>query len=211
MKILNAHAILTRALIFLSTFKVIIMKKLFISLGAVLVAVLMLLLYFTAFAPKKTEGEKEVTVKICYADNNFTYNVKTNAQTVEELLKEVDEVYGLELNIEEGFYGSYITSMKGVSQNEEKGYYYTYTVSGVEFASGISTQTFKGGDVIEFRYEYTEYDESYNVISTTLIGKGNTAKYVKAEIIIISIACVLAFSGIAYGVAVLIKGRKNEK
>ena len=70
-------------------------------------------------------------------------------------------------------------------------------------------QTVKDGDVITFKYLYTEYDENWNVVSETLKGKGATASYVKTAIILFSIAGVVLVAGVAYFVVSKIKENKK--
>ena len=67
-------------------------KKALIPVIAVIVAITMSVIYATCFAPKKIDGEKSVSVEIVYQENSFKYDVDTNAQTVYELLVEIDEV-----------------------------------------------------------------------------------------------------------------------
>ena len=68
-------------------------KKLIVAVFSLLIAVCLMGSYFLFLAPKASEGEKNITVKIVYAENSFSYKVNTNTQTVLELLKEMDNEY----------------------------------------------------------------------------------------------------------------------
>lgn len=182
--------------------------KLLLLIASIVVAIAMALIYVFAVMPKGVEGQKNITLKINYAENQYVYNLTTDKETVFEVLTEYNEIYDLKLVTEDTGYGAFITSMKGVSQDVEKGYYYSYALNG-GYALGISTQTISDGDEIEFRYSYIEYDENWNVISDTLIGKGETAGYIKTLIIMISIASVILVSSVAYFVVCKIRERKD--
>ncbi len=184
-------------------------KNLWLLVATIVVAIAMTLVYVFAFMPKGVKGEKSVTLKIEYAENSYEYSLSTDKETVLELLKEYDDIYDLELVTEDGEYGAFITSMKGVEQNKEKAYYYSYTLND-GYASGISTQTINDGDVLVFKYSYTQYDKDWNIISDTLMGKGATADYVKTAIVIFSIVGVLLVAGISYFVVSLVNKKRRE-
>lgn len=182
--------------------------KLLLLIASVLVAVTMSLIYVFAVKPKPIEGEKQITLKIFYADNSYEYSLSTDKETVLEVLKEYNDIYDFMLVTEIGPYGEFITSLKGVGQDESKGYYYSYTLNG-GYANGISIQTIQDGDVLEFKYSFTEYDSDWNVISDTLMGKGETAGYIKTAIVLFSIAGVILVAGVAYFIVLKIKEKKN--
>lgn len=182
--------------------------KLLLLLGSIVVAVVMSLVYVFGVMPKPVAGEKEITLKINYADNAYEYTLTTDEETVLEVLQEYNEIYDLKLVTQDSQYGAFITSLKGVDQDETKGYYYSYSLNG-GYALGVSTQTIEDGDILEFRYSYTEYDENWNVVSDTLMGKGETESYVKTAIILFSIAGVILIAGVAYFVVAKIKEGKN--
>lgn len=178
-------------------------------IASVIVAIAVAIVYFVAIAPKPVQGEKSVTLNISYAENEFNYQISTDAETVEELLLEQNDALGLELIVEQSEWGAFIKSMKGVEQDDVNGYYYTYTLNG-DFANGISIQTIVDGDVISFEYLHTEYGENWEILSTELGGKGNTAPYVKTAVIMFSIVGVLVVLSVAWLVVKLIN-KKNAK
>lgn len=182
--------------------------KLLLLLGSILVAVIMSLVYLLGVMPKPVQGEKDITLEIVYADNSYKYSLSTDKETVLEVLQEYNDIYDLQLITQDGDFGEFIISLKGVEQDEVNGYYYTYTLND-GYANGISMQTVKDGDVITFKYLYTEYDENWNVVSETLKGKGATASYVKTAIILFSIAGVVLVAGVAYFVVSKIKENKK--
>ena len=176
-------------------------------IASVIVAIIVAIVYFAAVMPKPIEGSKAVTLNIVYAENSYSYDLTTDAETVEELLEEYNDVYDLQVIIEESEWGSFILSMKGVAQDEVNGYYYTYDLND-GYANGISIQTIADGDVITFKYLYTEYDENWNVVSTALGGKGATASYIKLAVIMFSIAGVLVVAAAAWALVKVFK--KND-
>ena len=182
--------------------------KLLLLLGSIVIAVIMSLVYVLGVMPKPVQGEKDVTLKIVYADNSYEYSLSTDKETVLEVLKEYNDIYDLKLVTKDSPYGEFITSLKGVMQDETNGYYYTYTLNG-DYALGVSTQTIKDGDEIEFRYLFTEYDENWNIVGETLKGKGTTDAHVKTAVILFSIAGVILVSGVAYFIVAKIKEKKN--
>lgn len=182
--------------------------KLLLLIASIIVAITMALIYVFAVMPKGVEGEKNITLKINYAENQYAYNLTTDKETVLDVLQEYNDVYDLKLVTEDSEYGAFIVSLKGVEQDTEKGYYYSYTLNG-GYALGISTQTIKDGDVLEFRYSYTEYDENWNIVSDTLMGKGETASYVKTFVIMISIAGVILIAGVAYFIVCKIREKRD--
>lgn len=178
-------------------------------IASVIVAIIVAIVYFAAIAPKPVQGEKNVTLNIVYAENEYSYNLSTDSETVEDLLKEYNEVYDLEVVVEESEWGAFIKSMKGVEQDDVNGYYYTYTLNG-GYANGISIQTIADGDVIEFQYLHTEYDENWEIVSSNLGGKGSVAAYVKAAVIMFSIVGVLVVLSAAWLVVKLINKKNAE-
>ncbi len=189
------------------------LKKFILPLSAILLAVLMLVAYYAFVAPKEAEGEKNITLNIVYAENDSSYTVQTNATTVLEALKEIDKAYKIGLVTESGAYGEYITSLKGVSQDEKNGYYYTYEIEGVDFASGISIQPIKNGDKITFKYTKDVYnEETLELLSSELQGKGKTDGYVIWGAVLASISAVLITLAIAYIIVKRVnKAKENEQ
>ncbi|MBR5438726.1 MAG: DUF4430 domain-containing protein [Clostridia bacterium] len=184
------------------------LKKALIPVIAIIVAVTMAVIYATCFAPKKIDGEKSVLVEIVYQENSFKYDVDTNAETVYELLVELDETYDIGLVCEDSSYGKFIKSLKGVEQNETQGIYYTYEIKGLDFANGISIQTIKDGDIITFKYTKDTYDENWNLVSSELQGKGAVDSYVTYGVVFASVIGVLVALALAYGLAIIIKSKK---
>lgn len=185
-------------------------KKALVPIIAIIVAITMAVIYVACFAPKKIDGEKSVSVEIAYQENSFKYDVDTNAQTIYELLVELDEAYDIGLVCEDSTYGKFITSLKGVAQNEAQGIYYTYEIKGLDFANGISIQTIKDGDVITFKYTKDTYDENWNLVSSELQGKGMVDSYVTYGVVFASIIGVLVALALAYGLVIIIRSKKEK-
>ncbi len=188
------------------------LNKFITPLSAILLAVLMIVAHFAFVAPKETEGEKNITVNIVYAENDFSYNVQTNATTVLEVLNEIDKTYKIGLVTKSDMYGEFITSLKGVSQDEENDYFYTYEIKGLDFASGISIQTIKDGDEITFKYSKDTYnEETWELVSSELQGKGKIDRYVILGAVLTSISAVLITLGICYIIVKTVKKNKENE
>ena len=88
--------------------------KLLLLLSSILVAVIMALVYFIGVMPKPVSGEKDLSLKIVYADNSYEYSLSTDKETVLEVLQEYNEIYDLELITQDSEWGAFIVSLKGV-------------------------------------------------------------------------------------------------
>ena len=127
-----------------------IMKKK--SLFALVVlAMLMILISCT-----NTTVENTVNIVINDYEKTEIYNeeIKTDKTKLIDVLKELD----IDLKYEDGQYGAYITSIKGLDQKEdEKGmYYWSYYVDDAYATTGVSSCDVEDGKKYTFNYEYYE-------------------------------------------------------
>ena len=189
-------------------------KSVVVALIVWLLAGVVMLVY-GMLLPKTDNGEKRVTLAIEYANKKYEYkDLTTSEEYVFGLLKQYNEHLELGLEYNESIYGAYITSLKGTPQNDDIGIYYLYDVNGERANNGISTQPLKNNDVIRIFYAKTEYDQSFNEISTTLQNGGNdtiinTPMNDNAKTyIIIGILCVVV--GVGSVVITILKRRANE-
>ncbi len=134
---------------------------------ALAVIATMLLVYFLAVVPAKTQGEKSIRLCITYANEEYEYDIKTNATTIAELITEQNTTLDLGAVWQEGAYGKFLTALKGVEQDPIEGAYYTYDVNG-EYCLAIDVQTIVDGDVVTFKYGVTTYDDDWNATNYTL-------------------------------------------
>lgn len=125
------------------------MKIKYIILSFVL-AMLMLLISCSSTV------ERTISIVINDYGKNEIYNqeIKTEKTKLIDVLKELD----IELKYEEGQYGAYIISIKGLDQkDDEKGmYYWSYYVDDAYATTGVSTCNVEDGKKYTFNYEYYE-------------------------------------------------------
>ena len=123
-------------------------KKALVPIIAIVIASVMVVCYFVFVLPKLNEGEKHITLEIVYSNMKYKYEETSKANTIYELLLDLNDKCNLEVVVEDSAYGKFLMSIKGIAQNESQGLYYVYSVTDVEFASAIDVQTFKDGDII---------------------------------------------------------------
>lgn len=99
------------------------MKKKLIA-AVIAVVVLAGVGIFWKISSDAQEGAKQITIKIITKDDEKTYDLHTDTLTLAELLKEKEE---LNVVMEDGPYGAFITSMDGKKQNMEKGPWWIYS------------------------------------------------------------------------------------
>ena len=85
----------------------------------------------------------------------FNQEIKTEKTKLIDVLEELD----IDLECEDGQYGAYITSIKGLEQKEDdKGvYYWSYYVDDTYATTGVSACNIEDGKKYTFNYEYYEY------------------------------------------------------
>lgn len=117
----------------------------------IILAMLMILISCT-----NTTVESTINVVINDYEKNEIYNeeIKTDKTKLIDVLKELD----IDLKYEDGQYGAYITSIKGLDQKEDdKGmYYWSYYVDGAYATTGVSSCDIEDGKKYTFNYEYYE-------------------------------------------------------
>lgn len=157
-------------------------------------------------------GEKTVTLKIKYANFEYTYENldASDVNTVLELLEKYNDQLDLGLKYTTDNMGAFITELKGTPNNNQKGYFYTYTING-HFADGISIQTLSDGDIIEFKYlfeEWQEVDGEWLLKESKLIN----GKYDKTFIFALIVPSVIIIVAVLYILNTFIKSKsKNEE
>lgn len=144
--------------------------KIIVCAAAVVLAAVMLLVYFLAVAPKNVHNDygsgaqKSVTLEIIYLNREYKYDGldATGLNTVFDLLKKYDEQLELGLKFTEselfGSFNAYITSLKNTPEDIQKGYYYTYTIND-NWADAVSAQPIADGDKITFKYLSEVWEE----------------------------------------------------
>lgn len=128
------------------------MKKTFIWLSCVLVAILVIFgILYVKFSDKPDEGKKNVTITVIDSNGESTeYKVKTNAKYLKEAM---DDAEGLTFSGKEGAYGMMVQEVNGMSAvYDEDGAYWAFSVNGKYCANGIDTQIVKDGDSVAITY-----------------------------------------------------------
>ena len=121
-------------------------------LTLVFLAMLMILISCTN---KITESTINIVIKDYEKNEIYNEEIETEKTKLIDVLKDID----IELKYEDGQYGAYITSIKGLEQKEdEKGmYYWSYYVDDEYATTGVSACNIEDGKKYTFNYEYYEY------------------------------------------------------
>ena len=121
-------------------------------LTLIVLAMLMVLISCTS-----TTVESTISIVINDYEKNAIYSeeIKTDKTKLIDVLKDLD----IDLKYEDGQYGAYITSIKGLEQKEDnKGmYYWSYYVDDAYATTGVSTCDVEDGKKYTFNYEYYAY------------------------------------------------------
>lgn len=192
-------------------------NKIIIIAAALLFCGALLAVYFTVVVPPKSAGEKTLALEIVYSDKEYTYeNIVTKSETVFELLKEFDKELSLGLDSEESAYGAFVKGLKGTAQDEAKGFYYRFLISGTPSQVGASAAAIKDGDTVRFEYGYTTYGEDWSFVSFDLkpsadgSAQGVSGVYRSpAQIAVIIVSAVIAAAAVAVTAFTLVKDRKS--
>jgi hypothetical protein len=107
---------------------------------------------YSEFGPKKTEGEKQITIEVVDNEGKSTvYELRTDAKSLQEAM---DEAEGLTYSGTEGQYGLMIDTVNGVKADYSVDQsYWGFYVNGEYCNYGIKEQPVNDGD--EFRIAYT--------------------------------------------------------
>ena len=121
-------------------------------LALIFLAILMVLISCT----NVESVEKEISIVINDYEKNEIFNeeLKTEKIKLIDLLKELD----VDLEYEDGQYGAYITSIKGLDQKEDENgmYYWSYYIDDAYATAGVSACDIEDGKTYTFNYEYYE-------------------------------------------------------
>lgn len=129
-------------------------------IGAVIGVILLIalvtgmLFLYDRFREKPVEGSKEITIEVIDdKEKTTTYQVKTDAEYLEQAMKETE---GLEFSGETGEYGFTLYEINGVEADfNVDGAYWNLIVNGEYGNYGISQQPVEDGDI--FQLIYTVY------------------------------------------------------
>lgn len=100
--------------------------------------------------------ESTITIVINDYEENEIYNeeIKTDKTKLIDVIKDLD----IDLKYENGQYGAYITSIKGLEQKEDENgmYYWSYYIDDAYATTGVSACDVEDGKKYTFNYEYYE-------------------------------------------------------
>ena len=130
-------------------------KKKIAGVGVLVVAIITMFCVYTNFKEKPVEGSKEITIEVINsAEESIVYEVKTDAEYLQEAMEEAD---GLEFSGEEGDYGLMIDTVNGETAiYEEDGAYWSFLVNEEYCNYGISEQPVEDGDAFQIVYTKAE-------------------------------------------------------
>ncbi len=118
-----------------------------IIITCVILAVLVagFLIAYKVFSDKPVEGEKTITVDVVLADGTTkSYEIKTTAEFLRGALEEKNLVAGTESE-----FGLYVLTVDGVTADDTKQEWWSFTKSGETLTTGIDTTTIIDGDHFE--------------------------------------------------------------
>lgn len=123
-------------------------KKGLIGIIAAVVAVAVLAFAYTSFAPKASEGAKNITIEvITEAQESTVYEVNTDAEFLAEAF---DDAEGLVIDSEMGEYGMVINGVNGEEAVwDVNGAYWAINVNGEYGMYGASEQVVNDGDAFQ--------------------------------------------------------------
>lgn len=121
------------------------MKKNAKILGALAVAVIVLLGVWFFLKPSGVTGSKELDVQVVYADaGSKDFHISTDAAYLGEALKEAELIEG-----EDGPYGVFITAVDGVTADDSLQQWWCVTKGGESVTTGVDTTPIEDGDHFE--------------------------------------------------------------
>lgn len=121
------------------------MKKNAKILGALAVAVIVLLGVWLCLKPSGVKGSKELDVQVVYADaSSKEFHISTDAAYLGEALREAELIEG-----EDGPYGMFITAVDGVAIDDSLQQWWCVTKGGESVTTGVDTTPIEDGDHFE--------------------------------------------------------------
>lgn len=121
------------------------LKTIIISCVILAVLVAGFLIAYKVFSDKPVEGEKNITVDVVLADGTTkSYEIKTTAEFLRGALEEKNLVTGTESE-----FGLYVLTVDGVTADDTKQEWWSFTKSGETLTTGIDTTTIMNGDHFE--------------------------------------------------------------
>lgn len=132
--------------------------KLILGISLFLILIGLFVTLWFVFGPKTTEGSKEVSLSVVLTDDTTTYETKTDALVLQDLMNELEKD-GFSYDGSESAYGLMVDTINGIRADYTlDGAYWAFYVNGDYCSYGISEQPVNDGDAFEI--VYTPADES---------------------------------------------------
>ena len=113
-------------------------------LGLIIVVAALVGVYFV-FGPKGTAGEKTITVDVVLLDGSDTQTtITTDAEFLRGALEQENMIEGTESD-----YGLYVTTVNGVTADESKEQWWSFTKGGEFLETGVDSTPIADGDAFE--------------------------------------------------------------
>jgi len=120
-------------------------KGIVIICVATAVLIALFSVFYTQFVQKPTEGEKDITVTVVFADESTkAVEINTDAEYLRGALDEKDLISGAESD-----YGFYIITVDGVTADGNKNEWWCITKGGEMVTTGVDTTPIEDGDKFE--------------------------------------------------------------
>ncbi len=123
-------------------------KKVWIALIVlVVIAALLLGLYFRQTRGLVTKGSKSITVNVDHLEGkDKTFKIRTDAEYLREALESADLIQGSESE-----YGLWVQTVDGETADDAKQEWWGYDVNGQFAEFGVDAQPVADGDVFDFK------------------------------------------------------------
>lgn len=127
-------------------------KKVLLGIAAVVILVALMGILYSVFREKPVEGSKAITIEVVSkAGTSTVYEVKTDAEYLEQAMEEAD---GLEFEGETTEYGLTIHTINGDKADfNTDGAYWSFYVNEGYCNYGVSAQPVEDGDAFKIVYE----------------------------------------------------------
>ncbi len=121
------------------------LKTIIISCVVLAVLIGVFLIVYKMFSDKPVEGEKTVTVDVVLSDGTKkSYEITTTAEFLRGALEEKNLVAGTESE-----FGLYVLTVDGITADESKEEWWSFTKDGVALTTGIDTTVIADKDHYE--------------------------------------------------------------
>lgn len=129
-------------------------KGIIIGIVALIVVILAGVGIYAKFGPKTTSGSKAYTLTVVAEDGTeTTYEGKTDAEVLHELLDEVAANEDFTYEGSDGDYGFFVDTVNGGKADSNAGSYWAIYVNGEYGQYGVDEQPVADGDAFKLAFE----------------------------------------------------------